>query len=617
MKCLVSLIRHCLPFHQMKADSDGLVIDEPGSVVGAKQMYSKILLELFAIDEPCGQRIIDTWKDNLSATHGLKKDRPYTSLEEYVPFRIQDVASRLVHSSTKLTTTVLMNIRVGLTSMLFGVGVAMTDEEFTEIEELAYPAYAALGLTNDCFSFDREYADREATSPGSEEQPMTNAVWLCMQWSDLDIAQAKEMVRKKALAYEDEYASKKSAFLSENPGSNKFRLCLDGLSQILIGTTVWSLSCPRYHPEQRYDANAGVENQFLGKETMPLAKDLRNACLEAKYRKDSGTHIDTLESTRHQQPASKHEHSAVEQPIGLSGKVVTAPFEYCANGSSKETRNLLIDALNVWIQAPVNSTKTIKSITTTLHTASLLLDDIEDQSPLRRGKPAAHTIFGVPSTINSANFAILEATEQASRLGTESLEVFFSSLRTLFIGQSYDLFWTKHNAAPSADEYLAMVDGKTGGLFQLFSSLLICNARQKVPTGHREELENLVVLIGRLYQIRDDFINLTSDEYASQKGSCEDLDEGKFSYPVLQALSCQDDGESMLRNLFAIRSKGGKISPEMKRLVLDEMRECGALDKTKQVIEDLRAETDGQVGKVEGLFGQENWVLRLLLHKLR
>jgi ophiobolin F synthase len=162
-----------------------------------------------------------------------------------------------------------------------------------------------------------------------------------------------------------------------------------------------------------------------------------------------------------------------------------------------------------------------------------------------------------------------------------------------------------------------MVDGKTGGLFQLFSSLLLCNARQKLPTGHREELENLVVLIGRLYQIRDDFINLTSDEYANQKGSCEDLDEGKFSYPVLQALALQDDGESMLRSLFAIRSKGGKISPEMKQLVLDEMGECGALDKTKRVIEDLRAEIDGQVEKVEGLFGQENWVLRLLLHKLR
>lgn len=127
---------------------------------------------------------------------------------------------------------------------------------------------------------------------------------------------------------------------------------------------------------------------------------------------------------------------------------MTAPFEYCAKGSSKETRNLLIDALNVWINAPLNTTKTIKSVTTTLHTASLLLDDIEDQSTLRRGKPAAHTIFGVPSTINSANFAILDATEQASRLGPESLTVYFAFLRKLFIGQSYELFWTKQNAPP-------------------------------------------------------------------------------------------------------------------------------------------------------------------------
>jgi hypothetical protein len=86
----------------MKADSDGLVADESGSVVGAKQMHSKIQLDLFAIDEPCGKRIMAAWKDSLSATHGLKNDRPYSSLEEYVSFRIQDVAPRLVHPSTKV-----------------------------------------------------------------------------------------------------------------------------------------------------------------------------------------------------------------------------------------------------------------------------------------------------------------------------------------------------------------------------------------------------------------------------------------------------------------------------------------------------------------------------------
>ena len=487
--------------------------------------------------------------------------------------------------------------------------MTVTDEEFAEIEDLTYPAFATVGLTNDYFSFDREFAEREGTPTGSEKEPMTNAVWLCMQWSSLDIAQAKELVRAKAICYEGEFASSKSAFLSKNPGSDKFRLCLDGVSQFVIGNIVWSLACPRYYPDRRYDANAAVENQFLGLDT-PTVEDLRASCHEVKSRKDSGAHFDELEPTQ-------HDHSLAKQPAILSSKVVTAPFEYCAKGSSKETRNLLIDALNVWIKAPLNTTKTIKSITTTLHTASLLLDDIEDQSILRRGKPAAHTIFGVPSTINSANFAILDATEQASRLGPESLTVYFDFLRKLFIGQSYDLFWTKHNTCPSVDEYLAMVDGKTGGLFQLFNSLLICNSNQKAPSEHQQELETLVTLTGRLYQIRDDFINLTSAEYASQKGSCDDFDEGKFSHPIIQALASQDTEESTLRSLFAIRSKSGKISPEMKQLALDEMRECGALDKTKLVIRDLQTEISGQLAKVEDLFGQENFVLRLLLHKLR
>lgn len=594
----------------MDPDGDGIVLNDPDSVAGAKQMYSKILLDMFAIDEPCAQRVIDMWKQGLSVTRQLRNGRPYISLEEYIPYRTWDTAARLVHSKAESMLIVLTNIRFVLAMMLFGAGIAMTDEEFADIEDVAFPAYAALGLANDYFSFDREYAEREESSADAKKEPLVNAVWLCMEWSNMDVAQAKELVRTKILFCETEYLSRKSAFLSKNPGSEKFRLCFDGISYIVSGNIIWSLTCPRYNPERRYDANAGVETQFLGLE-MPSVEQVRAACLETKRRKDSGTHFDELEPTKHGQPATKQDNI-------LSSRVVTAPFEYCAHGSSKETRSSLIDALNVWIRAPFGSTKTIKAITTTLHTASLLLDDIEDQSPLRRGKPAAHTIFGTPSTINSANFAILEATEQASGLGIQSLTVYFNSLRKLFIGQSHDLFWTKHNTRPSPDEYLTMVDGKTGGLFQLSNSLLICNANPKISPTQQEELQALVTLIGRFYQIRDDLKNLTSAEYAGQKGACEDLDEGKFSYPLILALAAQEDSEeSTLRSAFAMRSRGGKVSPEMKRLVLDEMRACGALDRTEIVIDGLRAEIEGQVGKVEGLFGRENWVLRLLLFKLR
>jgi len=80
----------------MDPNGGGIVLDEPETVVGAKQMYSKIALDLFEIDEPCGQRVVDTWKVDVTVTRGLENDGPYTSLEEYVPFRVWDVAPRLV-----------------------------------------------------------------------------------------------------------------------------------------------------------------------------------------------------------------------------------------------------------------------------------------------------------------------------------------------------------------------------------------------------------------------------------------------------------------------------------------------------------------------------------------
>ena len=106
--------------------------------------------------------------------------------------------------------------------MLFGAGATMTDQELAKVEDVAFPAFAAMALANDYFSFDREFAERGATIPGSEEEPLINAVWLCTQWSDVDIEQAKELVRAKTIFYEEEYASRKSAFFRRTRDQRTF-----------------------------------------------------------------------------------------------------------------------------------------------------------------------------------------------------------------------------------------------------------------------------------------------------------------------------------------------------------------------------------------------------------
>jgi geranylgeranyl pyrophosphate synthase len=86
------------------------------------------------------------------------------------------------------------------------------------------------------------------------------------------------------------------------------------------------------------------------------------------------------------------------------------------------------------------------------------LDDIEDSSPLRRGQPATHTVFGVGQTINSANFLLIQAADQVRELGdSRCMDIFMEEMRLLFRGQSFDLYWTRQGECPPEEEYLAMI----------------------------------------------------------------------------------------------------------------------------------------------------------------
>jgi geranylgeranyl pyrophosphate synthase len=86
------------------------------------------------------------------------------------------------------------------------------------------------------------------------------------------------------------------------------------------------------------------------------------------------------------------------------------------------------------------------------------LDDIEDSSPLRRGRPATHIVLGIGQTINSANFLLIQAADQVRQLGdSRCMDIFMEEMRLLFRGQSFDLYWTRQGECPSEEEYLAMI----------------------------------------------------------------------------------------------------------------------------------------------------------------
>ncbi|KAM3432410.1 hypothetical protein NHJ13734_006875 [Beauveria thailandica] len=307
----------------------------------------------------------------------------------------------------------------------------------------------------------------------------------------------------------------------------------------------------------------------------------------------------------------------------LDDSVILQPYHYLQSLPSKGIRDQAIDALNKWLAVPVESTVRIKSIIQMLHGASLMLDDVQDASPLRRGKPSTHSIYGTAQTINSATYQYIQATTLASQLGNPAcLGIFTDEMQQLHVGQSYDLHWTENTRCPSVPEYLKMVDKKTGGMFRMLTRLMLAES----PIGGQitdTDLSRFSCLIGRFFQIRDDYQNLTSADYAQQKGFAEDLDEGKYSFALIhciQTLGAHTKFAQDAMHLHALLMKRrveGKLSVEMKKEILAMMNKAKSLNCTLSILRQLFDELEREVGILEGKFGRENLSLRVMLEMMR
>ncbi|KAJ9474638.1 Geranylgeranyl pyrophosphate synthase [Pseudozyma hubeiensis] len=250
------------------------------------------------------------------------------------------------------------------------------------------------------------------------------------------------------------------------------------------------------------------------------------------------------------------------QPPWPSDKedAILEPYTYLDSNPGKEVRTKLIEAFNVWLQVPPRKLDAICNVVRMLHTASLLMDDVEDNSDLRRGIPVAHKIYGVPQTINTANYVYFLVFSEIFRMNEDSISTRAESpplspsstaatgvakatverlvvdeLINLHRGQGMDLLWRDSLICPTEEEYVEMVNNKTGGLFRIAVKLMLSQSPPAAAAGF-PDLIPVVNLIGLLFQILDDFMNLQSSKYAENKGFAEDLTEGKFSFPIIHSI---------------------------------------------------------------------------------
>lgn len=258
-------------------------------------------------------------------------------------------------------------------------------------------------------------------------------------------------------------------------------------------------------------------------------------------------------------------------------QILMGPYEYLFAQPGKDIRSQLIAAFNEWLQVPPASLEVITKVVGMLHTASLLVDDVEDSSLLRRGLPVAHSIFGTAQTINSANYVYFHALLELQKLkNPEAINIYTEELLNLHRGQGMDLFWRDTLTCPTEDDYLEMVGNKTGGLFRLAIKLM------QAESAEEKDCVPLVNLIGILFQIRDDYQNLSSPEYLSNKGLCEDLTEGKFSFPIIHSIRARPENMQLINIL-----KQKTDDAQVKRYAVSYMEGTGSFEYCRKVLDTL------------------------------
>ncbi|KAJ1957578.1 hypothetical protein IWQ62_005058 [Dispira parvispora] len=281
-------------------------------------------------------------------------------------------------------------------------------------------------------------------------------------------------------------------------------------------------------------------------------------------------------------PLSTHKKSSEE--------ILLDPYNYLLANPGKSFRTKFIQAFDYWLQVPKADLEIITNVIDMLHTSSLLIDDVEDDSQLRRGIPVAHKIFGVPATINSANYVYFMALQEILKMKKpELVTVFTEEMLALHEGQGMDLYWRDTLTCPGEDEYLTMVANKTGGLLRLAVKLM-----QHCSASEVDYVE-LVDKFGVYFQVRDDYMNLRSTAYSDNKGFCEDLQEGKFSFPVIHSMNQKPD-DHQLKSIL----KQKTTDPDVKRYALRLMENTDSFQYTLEFLAQQEIDIRATIKKLEG-----------------
>jgi octaprenyl-diphosphate synthase len=250
--------------------------------------------------------------------------------------------------------------------------------------------------------------------------------------------------------------------------------------------------------------------------------------------------------------------------------------DYIVNSGGKRLRPALV-LLSAGVFGKIAPTHhELAAIVEFIHTATLLHDDVVDESSMRRGRETANTLFGNAASVLVGDFIYSRAFQMMVDIqNMRVMEVLAEATNIIAEGEVLQLL-NIHDADVTDEAYLKVINYKTAKLFEAATRLgaIICNA----SAADEQAMAEYGMRLGTAFQLIDDVLDLSGESTEIGKNLGDDLAEGKPTLPLLFAMR---NGNAQQRETIRHAIEHGGL--EELPTVIQAVKQTGALDHVRKL----------------------------------
>ena len=246
---------------------------------------------------------------------------------------------------------------------------------------------------------------------------------------------------------------------------------------------------------------------------------------------------------------------------------------YIINSGGKRLRPLLVMLFARALGYENDKYHSCAAIIEFIHTATLLHDDVVDDSQLRRGKDTANNVFGNAASVLTGDFLYSRAFQMM--VGSDNMQIMqilADATNKISEGEVLQLLNARNTSLSEAD-YTNVIYCKTAKLFEAACELAgVISLDKEQYLANAESIKSFGVYLGNAFQIADDVLDYVSDAESMGKNIGDDLEEGKMTLPTIYALAnISKDKQDTIKNAI----ENGQYNIEE---IISIIKESGAIE---------------------------------------